>query len=153
QTVAGCPVPPPPARGRNGVAGEPSLRPNLPGVDPRVVAALEKVLAESEAKRPDRELARAEEKQPRVVIVVEEQQEAREPARASEIAEPFVIERAKELRLAGQAMKASRCPCELPSADDCLGLLKTVVEFRFSIVLSGEGRPAWALSYGLLGWS
>ena len=128
------------------VAGEPTLRPNLPGVDPRIVAALEKVWAPAEAKRP------------RLELVIEEEQELREPAKSVEIEEPFVLEGPAKRKYgvykdAMAAQWAWESLCDVAAPDDCVELLKTVVDFRIGVVLSDLGaKSSWHVSYSLLGW-
>jgi hypothetical protein len=125
-------------------AAEPSLRPGLPGVDPRVVAAMEKVLAEADAKRP------------RLVLVIEEEQELREPASSVEIEKPFILRSVKSCgccKNAKACRQAWQCVCDLVSADECGDLFEQVVDFRLKFMVSAEGGKTWAVSYGLGGWS
>jgi len=166
--VAGCPLPSPviagqppfqgcyPVRMRNAVgvvkpvvATEPSLRPGLPGVDPRIVAAMEKVLADAEALRS------------RVIIVVEEEQEPRQIESSVEITEPFLLPATakalalcrahKEMCAAHQTWKQL---CEMLPMDECLHMWKEAVNFRVGFMLQETGRKSsWYWSWGMFGWS
>jgi hypothetical protein len=120
------------------VVWEPSTRPNLPGVDPRVVAAMEKVLAEAEAKRP------------RLVVVVEEEQEPRMPMTSVEIAEPFVLGTAKAVKVFRSDMEMMES-CGMSA---CAGWLDRLARFRvFAVpVTDPETKCSKLLTYTLLGW-
>ncbi len=131
-----------------GVAGEPSIRPNLPGVDPRVVAAMEKVLGEFETTKP------------RLEIVVEEEQEPRVPATSTEIVEPFVLGATRAVKAYGcakdvcGARQLMGCVCDVVAPGHCVEMLKEIADFRVGVLLTERGPTAGKmLSFGLLGWS
>ncbi len=99
-------------------------QPTLPGVHAQVVAALEKVLAEAEAKPV------------RLEIVIEEEQEPRQC----------------ETESAGS--KAWDSVRDLVGQADCLELLQEVVDFRLAIIVGESGgKSAKMVSWGLLGLS
>jgi tetratricopeptide (TPR) repeat protein len=128
------------------VVSEPSLRPNLPGVDPRVVAAMDKVLAEAETKRP------------RLKLTVEEEQEAHAPVQSIEIEEPFLLDSAVTMTRCQKefmaAYKTWRWLGDVVPAVDCAEVVNDVLDFRFNVILTAqEDGKTWTISYGLLGWS
>jgi hypothetical protein len=120
------------------VAPKSSLRRELPGVDPRVVAAMAKVLAEAEAKRP------------RLILVVEEEQESRVQAQSVEIAEPFMLDPTANALKALARLNDMAAGCGMR---ECGAWMNEAANFRLGILLTDrEKKSSKMLTFGLLGW-